>query len=387
MPTLLSQSHDFMNSCKSLIVPHSVLTGLLYVLSAFSNRDDYDFRFTAKFDEVVLGEAGPIFSPAEIENVGLNADTTAWFLIKRSVLPMDSMYNDSVQAQRLEDMWTVNTRLIEIQMYKIDPKVSKETFETKEEHRKRLARYYAYRDSLISTDIRPYEKQLNSMSTRFYRVSYSRDTKLGIDLQDYDADRRSWKLTLLHGKTNQDFRLTIDPANAKEFWQRRDRAVINSIANLEGIRRDVFELIIEGFDRDTFLLVKRGSEAEHIMGAREIDEVMTKVSKDADFPGGGSSWTRYITREIERNIDELQDDGRSGTVVVLFIVDKDGAVSDVRALPCTEAGVSDCLGPESVLAKMAVNAIRRGPNWIPAELDGRKVKAYKRQTLSFQLSE
>lgn len=119
----------------------------------------------------------------------------------------------------------------------------------------------------------------------------------------------------------------------------------------------------------------------------DSDKVFQKVEIDAQFPGGVAGWTRYVTREIERNIDELQDDGRSGTVVVLFIVDKEGAVSEVRALPCGEAGVARCLPPNSKLAEIAVNAIRKGPKWKPAVQNGRNVKAYRRQPVTFQLAD
>ena len=119
----------------------------------------------------------------------------------------------------------------------------------------------------------------------------------------------------------------------------------------------------------------------------DYDKVFQKVEIDAEFPGGVSGWTRYVTREIERNIDELQDDGRSGTIVVLFIVDKEGQVSEVRALPCSEAGVARCLPPNSKLAEIAVSAIRKGPKWKPAVQNGRNVKAYRRQPVTFQLAE
>ncbi len=119
----------------------------------------------------------------------------------------------------------------------------------------------------------------------------------------------------------------------------------------------------------------------------DYDKVFQKVEIDAEFPGGTKGWTRYVTREIERNIDELQDDGGSGTVVVLFIVDKGGLVSEVRALPCSEAGVGNCLPPNSKLAEIAVNAIRKGPKWKPAVQNGRNVKAYRRQPVTFQLAE
>jgi periplasmic protein TonB len=117
------------------------------------------------------------------------------------------------------------------------------------------------------------------------------------------------------------------------------------------------------------------------------DKVFQKVEIEAEFPGGNAGWTKFVTREIERNIDELQDDGKSGTAVIQFIVDKEGQVSEVRALPCGEAGVANCLGPGTKLAEIAVNAIRRGPKWKPAVQNGRNVKAYRRQPVTFQLQE
>ena len=121
--------------------------------------------------------------------------------------------------------------------------------------------------------------------------------------------------------------------------------------------------------------------------ADDEDKVFQKVEIDAEFPGGNASWTKYVTREIERNMDELQEDGKSGTVVVLFIVDKEGAVSEVRSLPCSEAGVANCLGPGTKLAEVAVSAIKKGPKWKPAVQNGRNVKAYRRQPVTFRLEE
>jgi len=41
----------------------------------------------------------------------------------------------------------------------------------------------------------------------------------------------------------------------------------------------------------------------------------------------------------------------------------------------------------SVLAEVAVNAIRNGPKWIPAEQYGRKVNAFREQPVSFTVQE
>lgn len=114
-----------------------------------------------------------------------------------------------------------------------------------------------------------------------------------------------------------------------------------------------------------------------VVEAPKEDEntVFTKVEVEASFPGGDAAWSRFVQREVEKHIDELTDDGRSGTCEVQFIVDKDGNVSNVEAL--TMKGTK--------LAEVAVNAIRKGPKWIPAIQNGRQVKAWRRQKITFRL--
>ena len=105
------------------------------------------------------------------------------------------------------------------------------------------------------------------------------------------------------------------------------------------------------------------------------NQVFTKVEVEAAFPGGESKWIQYVTREIERRIDELTEDGQAGTCVVQFIVDKEGNVSNVEATTMKS----------SKLAEIAVNAIKKGPKWIPAIQNGRQVKAFRRQPVTFRL--
>jgi protein TonB len=109
--------------------------------------------------------------------------------------------------------------------------------------------------------------------------------------------------------------------------------------------------------------------------AEDDNKVFTKVEIEAQFPGGDAAWNDYVRKAITAHMDELTDEGKSGTCEVQFIVDKDGAVSDVQAL--TMQGTK--------LAEIAVNAIRRGPHWGPAQQNGRKVKAFRRQKITFQM--
>lgn len=111
--------------------------------------------------------------------------------------------------------------------------------------------------------------------------------------------------------------------------------------------------------------------------AVDEDKVFTKVEIEASFPGGEGGWTRYVTKAIQASMDELQEAGESGTCRVRFIVSKDGSVSDVVAT--TMKG--------SKLAEIAVNAIRKGPKWTPAQQNGRYVNAYREQPVTFTITE
>lgn len=109
----------------------------------------------------------------------------------------------------------------------------------------------------------------------------------------------------------------------------------------------------------------------------DYDKVFTKVEIEAGFPGGEAAWTRYVQREIEKNLDELSDDGNFGTCTVQFIVDKEGNISQVEAMSMKG----------TKLAELAIKAIKNGPKWIPAVQNGRKVTAYRRQNVTLQAPE
>jgi len=109
---------------------------------------------------------------------------------------------------------------------------------------------------------------------------------------------------------------------------------------------------------------------------KEEDEnkIFDKVEIDASFPGGDGAWRRFLERNLNAQTpaDEGAPEG-TYTVMVQFIVDKEGNISDVRAL--TNHGYG--------MEAEAVKVIKRGPKWTPAVQNGRHVKAYRRQPITF----
>ncbi len=106
----------------------------------------------------------------------------------------------------------------------------------------------------------------------------------------------------------------------------------------------------------------------------EEDKIFSKVEIEASFPGGSSAWRRYLERNLDANIPVKQKAPAGNyTVVIQFVVNLDGTVSDVRAL--TNHGYG--------METEAIRAIKKGPKWLPAIQNGRKIVAYRKQPITF----
>ena len=108
------------------------------------------------------------------------------------------------------------------------------------------------------------------------------------------------------------------------------------------------------------------------------NKIFNKVEVEAAFPGGDAGWLRYVKNNIDPNtpIDGGAPEG-TYTVIVRFIVSKDGSISDVVAE--TKHGYG--------MEAEAVKAIKKGPKWTPAIQNGRNVNAYRRQPVTFVVAE
>ena len=111
---------------------------------------------------------------------------------------------------------------------------------------------------------------------------------------------------------------------------------------------------------------------------KEEDEnkIFDKVEIEASFPGGDSKWRQYLERNANGQVatDNGAPEG-TYTTVVQFVVDKEGNISDVRALTNHGYGMEE----------EAMRVIRKGPKWTPAVQNGRQVKAYRKQPITFQV--
>ena len=167
--------------------------------------------------------------------------------------------------------------------------------------------------------------------------------------------------------------------------------VIDGIKTLNGELRtnDIYSVSIL---KDKIAMDKYGEEGKN--GVVEIttknaanendkmdsksDVVFTQVQVPAEFPGGLASWTKYLERNLNKDVVK-KNGGPPGKyrVVVSFMVDKEGNLSKIQAENDPGYGTKD----------EAVKLIVKGPKWKPAVQNDKNVNSVRRQSITWVVSE
>ena len=105
------------------------------------------------------------------------------------------------------------------------------------------------------------------------------------------------------------------------------------------------------------------------------DMVFDKVEIEASFPGGDMKWRQYVDNNKWKGNIKFDNSAPESTytTIVKFIVDKEGDISDVKALTAHGYGMEE----------EAIRIIKNSPRWKPAVLNGHQVKAFKRLPVTF----
>ena len=127
----------------------------------------------------------------------------------------------------------------------------------------------------------------------------------------------------------------------------------------------------EPFVADTAKRVSLQSPNDSIALRKDSDSAVIRedsvyhrynVDKTAQFPGGPDSLKSFMEKNL---ILPPSAECVEGSVIVRFIIEKDGSISDVKVIRSIEPLVDD----------EAVRVVRSMPKWIPAEKDGKAVRS------------
>lgn len=162
-------------------------------------------------------------------------------------------------------------------------------------------------------------------------------------------------------KIEEDEKVDEPPPQQKELEE-----VKIDVKNEEGVRDEGIAIPEEIVKKE--IIEEKPQEDEN--------KIFEKVEVEAAFPGGDVKWRQYLTNNLRADVPiENQAPEGTYTTVIQFVVDKEGKISDVRAM--TNHGYG--------MEQEAIRVIQKGPNWTPAIQNGRQVKAYRKQPITFQV--
>lgn len=98
------------------------------------------------------------------------------------------------------------------------------------------------------------------------------------------------------------------------------------------------------------------------------DKISAKVDKVAEFPGGEPAFIQYVQDHFQYP-PRCWEEGINGYVMLRFVVDTKGAISQVSQME----GTPSC--PE--FTTEAIRVLKASPRWIPAQYNGKFVKAWR----------
>ncbi len=132
------------------------------------------------------------------------------------------------------------------------------------------------------------------------------------------------------------------------------------------------KVIVTGYTQDT---LPTPVQTQNNAAAANNHKVFQFVEQMPQFPGGQDALMKYLSSHI-RYPKEARDNGLQGTVVVQFIVQKDGTITHVKTVGKPKNGS---------LEKEAMRVVKQMPQWIPGKQNNRYVKVQFSLPIRFQL--
>ena len=135
-------------------------------------------------------------------------------------------------------------------------------------------------------------------------------------------------------------------------------------------RNGVIEIVTKKGRSNNKLQVKNDIEVDN--------KIFERVEIIPSFPGGVTKGKEFLMTNI--NADEPLTKGAPNgvyTVIGQFIVNKDGSVSDVKALTHFGYGMEE----------QVINVLKKGPHWLPAIQNGKEVTAYHKIPVTFVVAD
>ena len=106
----------------------------------------------------------------------------------------------------------------------------------------------------------------------------------------------------------------------------------------------------------------------------EEHKVFDVVEQMPSFPGGNAALMEYLSKNVKYPV-VAQENGVQGRVVVSFVVERDGSITDVKVVRSVDPS----------LDREAARVVSSMPKWIPGKQNGSTVRVKYNVPVSFRL--
>jgi len=147
------------------------------------------------------------------------------------------------------------------------------------------------------------------------------------------------------------------------------------------MRKTLFLIALLSFLAPAWAQVSVGQQKDERNGdktdvsASEEEQIFVFVEQRPVFPGGDQALYKYLSQNIVYP-QKARENGISGRVVISFVVEKDGTVSNAKVLHDIGGGC----GEEGL---RIVNSM---PKWVPGKQGGKPVRCQFNLPISFSLN-
>ena len=104
------------------------------------------------------------------------------------------------------------------------------------------------------------------------------------------------------------------------------------------------------------------------------NKVFDVVEQMPSFPGGNEALMKFLQENVKYPV-VAQENGVQGRVVVSFVVERDGSITDVKVVRSVDPS----------LDKEATRVVKSMPHWIPGKQNGAAVRVKYNVPVSFRL--
>ena len=106
----------------------------------------------------------------------------------------------------------------------------------------------------------------------------------------------------------------------------------------------------------------------------DVQKIFDVVEEMPSFPGGNGALMQWLNENVKYPV-VAQENGVSGRVIVSFVVERDGSITDVQVVRSVDPA----------LDKEAARAVKSMPKWIPGKQNGQAVRVKYNVPVLFRL--